>query len=225
MPAAARSRSLKGLAGLLERELPGLIAPADRWEVDLEGLAADELSGRLERVAVRGRNVRLRDGLVIAEVALALRGLKVDVQAGSIEEIQSIAFAGRIGADAINRLAEGRGGDRIDNLRVDFRKDRMEVRGVARTDPFGLRLNVAVSGKPRQRENRVDLVLDEASVARLRVPRRFLRSFERRMNPVLDLGTLSVPARLTRIAIEDRHLVAEAILEVPPAAVAEMGRR
>jgi hypothetical protein len=209
---ALEARFQTAVQEIIARELPRFVASADRWEVKVEGIRVGSPAGKLDRVHVAGRNVRTRDGLTIAHVALTLENVTVNPEAGTLDDIGAVNFLGRLDDEAVTRFAHERGGDRAKDLRVDFGERKVVVSCAAGSRP--LRVRVRAVGMPAIRNNQVYFELDRVSVARLRMPDGLVRRIDRKINPVFDLRGLNMPGRITRVAVEDKQLVAEARLEL-----------
>jgi hypothetical protein len=210
-PPAGNPVALGLLEALLRRELVQRLGPADPWLVKVEREASSQPVGRFLRASADCTRVRTREGLLVDRLRIVLENVRLDESDVAIREMGRARVFGRLSAADLEAYVGPRVRSDVKDVRVRFRGAKICVRGVARTRPLGLR--VEARGVPRLAGNQVLIDVERAAVARLRVPGRVLERFERRVNPVVDLGQLGMPVHGVRVRVAGNFLEAEARME------------
>ncbi len=197
----------------LAAELTRRVATAERWEVQVTASEDELLAGQVRRGEVRGVRVRTRDGLVIAAVSLTLDNVRLEA-GGDIREVERNLLIARLDENDLEKYLRERARGEARGVRVRFRDGRIVVN--ARTKFAGFRVPARVIGRPVVRDGTICFDADRALVAKLKVPDRYVRRLEQRLNPVVDLRDLDPSARVTWSGIEGEQLVAHAEFRLPP---------
>jgi len=209
--------------------LPQYIGPADDYQVRVSGGTGAMLRGRLGRVQVEGKNVRLTPEFTVSALSLDLRDVSVDRGQGRLQNVASSTFSARIAEPDLNRyLGNRRPGIRDLSVRAGG-DGRLSVR--ARPELLGYpTLPVEVRGtlapRPDSGGQKLDFVPDGARVSILPIPNFVVEHLVSRLNPVVDLSDgLAVPISVQSTRVQAGSLTltgvipSDALLRAADAAV------
>ena len=216
-PPATALKPMAARRAMLERalvhDLQEHVGAARRWVLNLNphDISAPD-ADTIPEAVIRGINVRVPQGPVVSEIVLALRDLQFDPATHDLQGARQARMSVTLRAAELERIASAQNLGPVGRLRIHCHPGAIVVRAVARTHGFGI--PVAVRGVPKVRGTQILFDVDRASVMNLRMPRRFIDRLEASVNPLADLATINVPARLDRISIGEDVLVAEGSLEM-----------
>lgn len=186
----------------LERELPKLLGPADRYDVEIEGLRAR--SGEASRVSAVGERVRLADGPVVDRIDLELRGVRYDRGQDRLERVESARATARITpldlADFLETHRNVR--EAAVTLEAPNRATirlRPEVGGIAL--PRGVAAEVSGTLEPEGRRLRFEVT--DVQAGGIGLGRAAATGLSELVNPLVDLSETPADLRITGVRVED----------------------
>lgn len=186
----------------LERELPALIGPADRYDVQIEGLEAR--SGTADRVTVVGERVRIEAAPVIERLDLDLEGVAYDREEKRLERVDSARATAQVTASALAVFLGARSSIREATVALRAPDEatirvRPEVGGIAL--PRGV--TAEVTGRLETRDGRVHFEISSIEAAGLNLGSAVARTLSDMINPLVDLTDADVALRVTGVRVED----------------------
>jgi hypothetical protein len=191
----------------VQAELPRVIGPADRYEVRVSRSSSGLIAGRIPWLQIRGYNVRTVKDLELDELAIRLEGVHFSRADRAVREIEQSDFEAQIGASSIAAFLHARRPD-LRRVQVRFRDDRIAVK--AAPELLGLGVPVEVIGRPvRSGATTINFQASRFSVLHLGLPEFAIRRLEARVNPLVDLTTLSLPVQLTSVRVEGERVIIE----------------
>jgi hypothetical protein len=186
----------------LEAELPKLLGPADRYDVEIEGLRAR--SGEASRVTAVGERVRLREAPVVDRLDVELLGVKYDRGEDRLERVERASATARITPlDLADFLEAHRN---VREAAVTFAAPnratirlRPEVGGIAL--PRGV--TVEVTGRLEPAGRRLHVEVTDVSAAGVSLGRAAASGLADLVNPLVDLSDSPADLRVTDVRVED----------------------
>lgn len=186
----------------IERELPAAIGPADRYDVEIEGLRAR--AGEARRVTVRGERVQPENAPVLDRLDLDLRGVHYDRREERIERVERATATARITpADLAAFLNTQRN---VSGASVALQEPnqatirvRPELGGF--TLPAGL--TVEITGTLVAEAGRVRFDVSELRAAGANLGEAVARRLSAAINPVVDLSGMPARLQVTGVRVEE----------------------
>src|SRR5262249_3360053 len=138
--ATARTESdgTKQIELILERELARRLGGADRWEVTVTASTADRDAGLLPKIEVRGWNLHLPDGQVLAEIALTAEKVGLDLQQETLTACGEVSLLARVRPEDLASFIEQKAEGKVRHVRFALRGDQVDERFSVRAGPFWL---------------------------------------------------------------------------------------
>lgn len=204
------------LTGRVEAEiasgLPRAIGPADRYDVEVEGLRAT--AGEAERVGIVGERVR-RDGVpVIDRLDLELTGVRYDRGDRVLERVDQTAATVRVLPDDLAAYLDTRRGVREASVRVEA-PDRVVLR--LRPEAGGILSDgvvAEVAGRLGVDGGRVVLDVESVRAGGIGLGRLGARAIDGAVNPVLDLTEAEPALAVEAVRVEAGAVVVEATADL-----------
>jgi hypothetical protein len=200
---------------VLERELPKLLGPADRYEVDVEGVESD--ASAAEAVDVIGYRIRPRQGPVIDRLSIELRDVQYDRENKRLERAESAhATAWITAADLADFLEQQ---DGISDATVTLgAPDSVFLR--VRPNLGGLVLlpgaAVEVAGTIEGRGPYLEYDVADVEAVGLNLGDWGSRRLTRLINPLIDLSGLPLRLDVTAVRVEGRTVRLDAEGDATP---------
>jgi hypothetical protein len=189
----------------IRAELPRLIGPADRYEVTVSRSAAGMIAGRIPWIEIHGHNVRAIQRLNLDELLVRLEGVRFNRTDHTVRVIEQSRFEAGIGAGSIVRFIHSRS-PALRDVRVTITRGEIRVR--VTPSLLGLGVPIEVDGRPVLRgATAIDFEASRISLLRLGLPEFVVRRLEERVNPLVDLSTLSFPVRLSAVSVNSERVV------------------
>ncbi len=195
----------------LERALAELLGPANRYQVDVDGLSAS--TGQAELVRAEGVRVRPGLGPVVDRLELELRNVRYD---RALERL--------VGAESIRATAWVRAADLEDFLE---REERIRGASVVLSQPNQARVRfrpnlgfvpldvtAEVDGTIEGRGSELHFVVADARAAGFRVDAGVAEGLTRAINPIVDLSYLPLRLEVTSVRVEQQTVRVDAIGDV-----------
>lgn len=197
----------------VERRLPGLLGPADRYQVRiLDTRDAELVKGRARRVELEGDRIRARGQMLVDSLRLTLLDLRYTGGERYPVSIGRSDLQVEFTDDALNEYLAAYQARYQPSVR--FEPDRVHVRMV-----YGfLGTPTPISAVGRfQVEDGVRLVFDAEKVdlSLINQPGFGERFVEERVNPLLDMTEIDFPARLESVTVLDGRIRACGSATIP----------
>ncbi len=193
----------------LERELQKLIGPADRYDVQIEGLRAR--SGEAERVVAVGEGVRPEDAPVVDRFELDLHGVTYDRGEKRLERVDSARATARITALDLEAFLETK--ENVRDASITLREpDEATIRVRPELGGFALPrgLVAAVTGRLEAEDGRVHFVISDIEAAGLDLGSAATRRLSDLINPLIDLSDMEVRLQVTSVRVENGAVLLDA---------------
>jgi hypothetical protein len=198
----------------IQEKLPGLVGPADRYDVSVSRSGGNLIAGRIAWVNIHGRNVRAIEGLNLDDLDVRLEEVRFSRASRTVQEIGRTQFEARLSAASITRFLRQRSPN-LRDVQVAFAGEVVRVR--AARSVLGVGVPFEVEGRPVLRgPTTIDFSASRVAVLRLGVPEFAVRRLEERINPLVDLTKMPLPLRLSSVRVEgDRALISGTALLDP----------
>ncbi|HLT46069.1 MAG TPA: DUF2993 domain-containing protein [Rubricoccaceae bacterium] len=193
----------------IERELPGVIGPADGYEVDVAGLRTS--TGEAERVTVLGRRVRPAGAPVLDRLDLELLGVRYDRDARRLDRVEHARATARVlPADLAPFLDTHRN---VRDPAITLRPpDGATLRFRPEAGGFAVPEGVAVemTGRLVAEAGRVRFDVSEVRAAGIDLGATVARRLSEAIDPIVDLTDTRARLQVTAVRVEAGAVVAEA---------------
>lgn len=204
--AATASGCFRGYAeDSVRKMLPRLIGKADRYEVHIENTTDGQLmGGRVTDLSIVGRRVRIKDGPVVDRLEVHMHNLVVDTKKKAIKSVDRATFDLDFLQNDVARFLRQKlhTGDR---LKVIFAPSAMTV--VLPASLLGRSLDLSVRGSlATNGPTQVVFVPEGASIGSHHLPDSVTRPVLETLNPVADVKSLPVPARIDTVTMRPNVL-------------------
>jgi hypothetical protein len=184
----------------IERELPRVIGPADRYEVRVEGIRAR--TAEAERVTVLGERVRPEGAPVLDRLDLELLGVRYDLRRERLERVDSTHARARLTpADLVAFMEEHRN---VQQASLTLHQpDRATIRIRPALAGFDLPrgLSVDVHGQLTVEDDLVAFRVIEVRAVGTVLGERAARQLSDLINPLVDLSDIPMDLQVTSIHI------------------------
>ena len=199
----------------IERELPDLLGPADRYEVDVEGVDSD--AGRADRVDVVGYRIRPRHGPVIDLVTIELRDVHYDRRGRRLERAERTRATAWVNTADLGDFIEQQDGihDATVTVRAPdsvFLRLRPELGGL----PVLPGANLEVSGTLEGRGPYLEYDVSDVHTVGLNLGDWGSRRLTRLINPLVDLSDLPLRLDVTAVHVDGRTIRLDAEGDATP---------
>ena len=213
---------LGGCSGVLRRgverravkRLSEFVGPAEHYRVRILDTRDAELAkGRAKRVEVEGRKIMARGQLQVEQLRLTLRNLRYEGVEPYFVSVQRSDLEVELTEEALNRYLRTYQAE----LEPELRFEPGVVHASVLSKFLGLPVRLKASGRLLVREGK-QLIFDadSADLSILARPEQDEeRLLEERLNPLLDLSKLELPARLESVEIGADRLRARGSAAIP----------
>lgn len=181
--------------GISDR-LPELIGPAKSYTVDVQGSTRQMMRGRMDQIVIRGKGVRMMPDLILDDLEVWLNDVVADPNTSTLKSVGDVQFDAVITQDALNGYLMH---TRPESIRVTCLDQRM----IVDAHPKLLRIstNVKLTGRLIPKGQRLNFIIDKLEVAGIGTPSIAADYVEGRINPVLDLGKMSLSPELKSVTV------------------------
>lgn len=202
------------VANAIERYLPGIIGPADNYEVRVEGIRG---ATGADLVTVTGTRVRPAGSPVLDRIEIALVGVVYNPNCAGLERIARANGAVRVlSGDVAAFLDANRN---LQNVEVQFQPPNQAV---VRAQPqiSGLELppgaeGVEVVGALVGEGARIDYNISQVRALGLTLPEPAPELLSDAINPVVDLSGIPIVAEVAEVRVEGNAVIAEVVGRYP----------
>jgi LmeA-like phospholipid-binding len=217
----SRVHPFQSMERSVRAELPGLIGPADRYTVAVSHSSSGLLAGRIPWIAIHGTNVRALPELTLDQLEVHLEGVHFDRGSRSVRQIEQSRFQARIGPGSLANFLHSRRPELRD---VRVRISGGSIRVQAAPALLGMGLPLEVTGRPvLHGPTTLNFEASRVSVLRLGLPEFAVRQLQERINPLLDLSSLSLPVQLQSVRIDGESLLLTGTAALDPARLRPAG--
>ncbi len=186
--------------------LPAFLGPAEKYSTRVRGNPGALSRGRLRSVHIEGIGVQVSSELTLDTLTLDLKGVDVDTKAGSLRDVESIAFGATLGEAGLNRYLRARRPD-VAGLRVEIGAADMTVHAQPEVlELASVPVRVRGTVAPHTGGSLLDFTPGGARISVVPVPAPVLGYLARRVNPIVDLSTLRLPVRVERAEVRQGML-------------------
>jgi len=210
-PTSSEARNLPVLESILDQELHRRLGPAERWQILVTATDEQRAAGQAPKAEIRGTNLHLPNGLVVAFAQLLLEGVEVDLQKSVLRRSAGATLILRVRPEDVERLIETKSKGKLRGVRIDCGADGIKTRGSLRLGFLSVGLSHLSHAEVRG--NAVYVHTDSMKVMGLNATRR-LRKMEARINPVVDLDEVAQPLHLDRLDAENGAMVLQVSLDL-----------
>lgn len=185
----------------IERELPELLGPADRYEVEIEGLRARD--GRADRVVATGERVRMEEAPILDRLRVEMEGVAYDRGAERLERVDSLAATAYVRPADLAAFLEAH--RNVREAAVTFHPpDEAAIR--LRPELVGLALprgmEVVFSGRLEARDGQLHFDVIRAGAAGAGLGEAVVRRLSDALNPLVDLSSPGADLRIIGVRVE-----------------------
>jgi hypothetical protein len=195
--------------GIIERELPCVVGPAQRYKVEVSG--SNTGASRFERIGVTGYRVA-RSGAPIADVVtLDMRDVQVDRESGVLTAIGAANMQLRFLRADLASFLEGSGP--FENVGLALHPpNAVVIDGRPRIAGIGLLTGATFEARGRivARNQELRLELDDLRALGFSAPPLWRGVAQLAINPLFDAKAFPVPSRFDQVNIEGQAIVISA---------------
>ncbi len=197
---------------------PELLGPARSYSVDVTGGFIDFMRGRIKRVYIKGKDVRLENGIVVDSLVVNLSGVHFK-RDQTITGIDRTTFTASLSERHLQDYLRKSRSDMSDS-EVSLPDGRLVLRAKPRV--MAIKTPVKIEGK-LQIENgtRLNIILSNASAVGIRVPGFVRGRIQKSVNPVMDTKKMGMQGKLTKVEIKKGHIALSGTADVSKALVAK----
>ncbi len=193
----------------LERELPSVLGPADRYDVDVQGVRSD--ASGADRVHAIGYRVRLEHGPVIDRIDLDLHGIRYDRHNRRLERADSVRATAWITTADLGDFLERQDGIRSATVTVQapdsaFIRMRPELPGISLLPGA----SVEVSGRLTGKGPWLEYEGADVNAVGLRLGETIARRISQLINPIVDLSDLPFRLDVDSVSVAGRSIRVDA---------------
>jgi len=196
----------------IERELPAIIGPADRYEARVTGLRLR--AGEAERVDIRGDKVRPEDAPRIEQFNITLDGVRYDVRAERLERVDSARAEAQVRPGDLATFLEEHRNVRQASITLQ-EPDRAQVR--LRPELAGLALPPGVvadvSGRLVVIEGRIHYEVESVRAGGAALGAAAARRVSELINPVFDLTDAEPALHVSAVTVVDDRIRLQATVD------------
>jgi hypothetical protein len=199
----------------LERQLHGVVGPADGYRVQMEGL--NPARGTLDRMTAEGTNIRPEGGPVVARAAVDLADVSFDARDQSLTGIGHGRVEVHLLEGDLARFLEQNRHLRQVDLRL-IEPDRVRIEAVPEIPQLDLPpgATVGLEGRLAPSRRHVNLVVDRVEALGRDLGRPAARVLQEAVNPIADLSQLPVILELESLRVARGRLEVTAQGRLPP---------
>ena len=185
-------------SGIRDR-LPGIIGPAESYEVKASGKTTRMMSGQVSRLELRGKGVRPVGDLYVDDLIVRMRNTTFDVGKGELLSVEETTFEATLLEKSVTQYV-ARSHPELQDLKIEMADGKALVK--VKSSILGLGAEAVLAGRLEIASgSKLNFVPDHMSVAGLPVPNALVGVVSRRINPALDLSNLEFPVVLKNVVI------------------------
>ncbi len=187
--------------------LPGVIGPAARYDVQVDGDPFALARGRARGIHIQGRSVQLSPDLTVDTLTADAADVSFDRSSRKLTSVGQTRFTATLSQPHLAAyLAASK--PLLPGLSITLRSD--DVLAAVPVTFLGLNTTAALAGTVRPSlsdPTRLDFVANGAQIGAVPLPAGLINLALDRLNPVITLSDLRVPLAVTQAEIRDSRLV------------------
>lgn len=187
--------------------LPGVLGPAARYDVQVDGDPFALARGRARAVNIQGREVRLAPPLSLDTLTVRAADVSFDPKTRRLLRIGTTTFTASMGQSSLDTyLAQSK--PLLPGLVVTLLPSTVEAR--VPVTFLGVQTTAALSGSLRPETDdtsRLDFIASGAHIGVVPLPPGLVNLAIADLNPVVDLSGLKTPLSITDAAVIESRLV------------------
>jgi hypothetical protein len=198
----------------LKREMTRLIGPADNYDVDVEGLRADQ--GTASAIRATGRNVRPRNAPVIENLRANFTDVRYDRTRGQVDQVGSARVDVALATAAIESFLEKNRNIKNVQLKLEA-PQRVTIRATPEMQGLSLPagINVSLSGRLQGAGTQVRFEVDRVSAIGIDISSLAAKRISDEINPLIDLSNMPVVVNVGDVRVEGTRISATATGRLP----------
>jgi len=187
----------KGIA----KVLPEKIGPAKSYDVKVWASTMKILDGKLDSVDIVGKDVKLPNGLKLAELDVTVKDIRFDPRSREVKSCGETTYSATLSEEELGLYLKRTFPD-VPALAVDLKTDRIGV--AASPSMTGIRVNIkAEATLDIEKQRFLTLGLRKVTVAGVPTPG-FARDYiATKVNPVFDADEIGFDAKISSAKIKD----------------------
>lgn len=199
-------------------KMPELVGPAQSYSANVTGGLIGIILGRIERIDITGRKVKMSNGIIVDRLDIGLSGVRFKPDQ-TVTRVESASFSALVTEDDLNNwLATSR--PDLHDGHITIENGRLIVR--AKPKVLLLRTPVKVEGTLRILDgSKLYMVLKKVSTRGVRVPGFVRGRIEHDINPILDAEQLGIGARLKSVQVSNGTIIVTGTADVNKALAKE----
>jgi hypothetical protein len=199
-------------------KVSGMLGTARSYSVDVSSGLFDILRGRLQKVDIRGNDVKLSNGVVVDRLDVNLSGVHFKPNQ-TVTGVDSTAFTASLSEGNMDDYLRASRSD-LSDADVSLTDGKLSL--TARPRVLAIRTPVRVEGTMRiVQGTKLYLVLNRLSARGMRVPGMIRGHIQHDLNPVLDTQQMGMGAKLTKVAIANGEIELSGTADVKQALAAK----
>ena len=186
----------------IQRELPRMVGPAERYEVDARGI--NLLSGKAQRITAVGTRVQPEGAPLLEHVDVELRDVTYNLTEKRMERVGSALITAQVTDAALAAFLETH--RHLQEVSVTLEPpDRVAIR--ARPELSGVEiptgLNFSIAGRLAGAGQEVNYEISEARAVGIGLGKSVAGALTEAINPLIDLSKVPVVLEITEMGVED----------------------
>jgi len=200
--------------------LPGILGPAARYDVRVQGDALALTRGRARNVHVEGRDVQMTPNITVDTLTFDAPDVSFDTKAKRLQKVGRVAFVGTMGQAHLEAyLSHVKMNKMLQGLRVTLRPGDVQVQLPLVAGPIHTTATVYGSPAPNARDAKsIDFIVDKARLGFLPLPAGLVNRALADLNPIVDLSAVRVPLSVQSTSVEGGKLVLRGTAQIEPQA-------
>lgn len=179
-------------------KMPQLLGPADSYTADVTGGFFGIIRGKIDRLNVHGRGVRLSNGMRVDRLNVVLTGVHFKSDQ-TVTDVEKTSFDASVTEQNLNDFLRTSRPD-VPNAKVVIGPDKLSLSASPRV--LGIRTPVSMEGKLQIADStKLNMILNRIRARGIALPG-FLRGrIMHDINPVMDATKMGMPAKLKTVAL------------------------
>ncbi|MCL5036276.1 MAG: DUF2993 domain-containing protein [Chloroflexi bacterium] len=185
--------------------MPWMLGPADSYSVWLWAWPWDAPFGKISRIVITGKNVRVPRNPRFQYLKINIRNMDLDAFSWNINKTESTKFKAVLNEDDINKYLAGKLGP-IKDHRLKLLPGRIAFEGIYQA-PLKIFIPISLEGKIIiDKRELVMLELYNLKIINTSIPRGILKVFNPLINPIADLKKSKIRLLIDNYEIREHTL-------------------
>ncbi len=189
----------------IQREMPRIIGPAERYEVDVSGV--NLVSGQARRITAQGTRVQPEKAPLLERVDVELRDVTYNLREKKIERVGDALITAQVSRTDLTEFLENH--RNLQEVAVTLESpDQVTIR--ARPELSGMEipvgLNLSVTGRLAAEDTEVHYTLRDARALGISLGSSVAEALSEAINPLIDLSNMPCVLEVTEMRVEDEAI-------------------